>query len=316
MKLNGKSFQVLIGSILGDGYLTKNGTNCYFQETHSLKQKEYLKWKQNYIKPSKITNRVINNYKIGKQYKSIRLTTPNDEFFTEMQSIFYKNNKKIVPKEILNQINDLGLTVWFLDDGHVAPYSDLINISTDGFSFNENDLIKSTLENKWKAKVRVAKRKNRPYIKFDKPSSIKLLHIFSKTFDKHNLPDSMRYKLGSLWEGNKEKWEEDHQKRNKWKKEMRKKKSIKRLKDKKNIEEKKINKIKELYYNQEKSMSQIAAMLDYKSHVTILNLMKKYNLKRRTTSQACNGEKNGFFGKKHTKQTKNTISKAMKRVVE
>ena len=41
--LSSEQEEVLIGSILGDGYLELNGNNCRFQSQHSLKQKLSLK---------------------------------------------------------------------------------------------------------------------------------------------------------------------------------------------------------------------------------------------------------------------------------
>jgi hypothetical protein len=71
-----------------------------------------------------------------------------------------------------------------------------------------------------------------------------------------------------------------------------------------------------LYNEKEKSLYEVAKSLGYKSHVAVLKIMKKHNLKRRTLSQACAGEKNGFFGKKHSQKTKKLISKVRKKVVE
>ena len=47
-EINGKIKQILIGSLLGDGsvYSRSKGT-AYYQEIHSIKQKDYLNWKNN-----------------------------------------------------------------------------------------------------------------------------------------------------------------------------------------------------------------------------------------------------------------------------
>ncbi len=312
-ELNADKKQVLIGSVLGDGYLIENGQNCYFEETHSIKQEDYLQWKRNYFPKSKISYRVFNNYKLGKKYQAVKLRAPNAPHFTELREVFYPNGKKVLPKELLNKINELGLTVWYLDDGHINLLSNLINISTDNYSFDENYLIKEFLEKKWGMKVKVAKRKNKYYLTFDRIASDKMLSILEKIFEKYCIPESLKYKLGRLWEGNKEKLEEEKRKKNKYKKAWRAKKRKTRLKEKSKKQKERLDRIKELYYKKEKSLYEVAQELGYGSHVTILKIMKKHRLKRRNLSEACSGDKNGFFGKRHSKETKKKISKAKKK---
>ena len=43
--------QVLLGSLLGDGYLSlnKNAINAHYREAHSLKQENYVLWKKNLL---------------------------------------------------------------------------------------------------------------------------------------------------------------------------------------------------------------------------------------------------------------------------
>jgi len=41
--------QVILGSILGDGYMRKK-TNAHLQITHSYKQKDYVDWKYKILK--------------------------------------------------------------------------------------------------------------------------------------------------------------------------------------------------------------------------------------------------------------------------
>src|SRR5262249_17302100 len=43
-KISREQEQVILGGLLGDGYLSKGNTPCY-SESHSLKQEQYLLWK-------------------------------------------------------------------------------------------------------------------------------------------------------------------------------------------------------------------------------------------------------------------------------
>ena len=168
------------------------------------------------------------------------------------------------------------------------------------------------MKNKGGINPKVSKRNNKYYLTFNRDSTDKMLKLLEKSFNKYAIPDSIKYKLGRLWEGNKERLDKERIKKNNYKKEWRAKKRAIRLVEKEKGENEQIARIKELYYKKEKSLYEIAKSLGYKSHVSILKIMKKYELKRRTLSQACIGKRNGFFGKKHTQQTKNKISKSKK----
>jgi hypothetical protein len=50
MYLSGEEKSVIIGSLLGDGYLERNGKYFRLQITHSIKQKDYLMWKMDKLK--------------------------------------------------------------------------------------------------------------------------------------------------------------------------------------------------------------------------------------------------------------------------
>src|SRR3989344_1184729 len=99
-KLNDESWQVLMGSVLGDGSLIKNGLNCYFEETHSIKQEEYLRWKQKFFPDSTLSYRDYYSSQTGKQYKQARLRVPNSPVFTGLRKIFYPEGKKKLSKKV------------------------------------------------------------------------------------------------------------------------------------------------------------------------------------------------------------------------
>jgi 5-methylcytosine-specific restriction endonuclease McrA/predicted DNA-binding protein YlxM (UPF0122 family) len=76
---------------------------------------------------------------------------------------------------------------------------------------------------------------------------------------------------------------------------------------------KKINISKEilenLYINKKLSLKEVAEKFGV-SYQTISNKLKEYGIQSRTISEALKGEKNGFYGKKHTENTKIKISEA------
>ena len=131
--LSSKQEDVLIGSILGDGYLELNGNNCRFQAQHSLKQKEYVDWKWSIFKGLVKSK----PKKVGKN--DYRFRTINSHILTAYYAIFYPDGKtKIIPKIIANLlVHPLALAVFYMDDGKRRP--DCRGFFLDTLAFNEED---------------------------------------------------------------------------------------------------------------------------------------------------------------------------------
>lgn len=114
---------VIIGSILGDGFLQKTGSkNARLRLEHSLKQKEYLIWKcqilGNYFQ-SKPQILERNNPIFGKTYQYIRAQSYSGSELGKLYQLFYIDGKKIIPNKISDLLKDpLCLAIWFMDDGY------------------------------------------------------------------------------------------------------------------------------------------------------------------------------------------------------
>ena len=117
--------RVLYGTLMGDGCLipTASKTQYRLQIEHTAQHKEYVFWKYEIFKnfvvsPPKYT--AVNSWKFR---------TISHEDFLSVQEIFYKNRKKILPREISFLIDPLVLAVWFMDDGgKLAEQGCLLNI--------------------------------------------------------------------------------------------------------------------------------------------------------------------------------------------
>jgi len=131
--LSSQQEEVLIGSILGDGYLELNGNNCRFQVQHSFKQKEYVDWKWS------IFNGFVKSKpkQVGKG--DYRFRTINSHVFTSYHAIFYPDGKtKIIPKMIANLlVHPLSLATFYMDDGKRRP--DCRGFFLDTLAFNKED---------------------------------------------------------------------------------------------------------------------------------------------------------------------------------
>jgi hypothetical protein len=144
MYLSEEERLVIIGSLLGDGCLERNGKYFRLQITHSIKQKDYLVWKMDKLK--NLTNGKIYIYKT-----SCRFRTKTLPIFKKFYRMFYVNGVKRIPSNIHTLLkNDLVLSVWFMDDGNIRKIKDKVYgyyLNTQGFSREDNiKLIKAFYE--------------------------------------------------------------------------------------------------------------------------------------------------------------------------
>lgn len=135
--LSSRQSNILIGSILGDANVHRKGKECRFFFKHSFNQLPLLQWKR--LELNNITGMTINEFKQevkGKSYKFAQFVTLTHPSFTELYKIFYRNKKKIVPKNINKLLtHPLSLGVWIMDDG--AKDNVGMTIQTHSFTRNE-----------------------------------------------------------------------------------------------------------------------------------------------------------------------------------
>ncbi len=120
--------EILIGSLLGDAYITARGQ---IQFEQSGNQAEYLYWKHKELSSISYKNiSIVKRFdkRFSKTYTSYRFWTR--QYFLSWRERFYANDKKIIPKDIL--LTPLVLAVWYMDDGCFSDHKCII--STDGFS--------------------------------------------------------------------------------------------------------------------------------------------------------------------------------------
>ncbi len=174
--------QVILGSILGDGYMRKK-TNAHLQITHSYKQKEYVDWKYKILKDLVLTK--PSKYRGNAGRVGYRFFTKSLPELTKIHDIFYKEREKIIPKGIV--LTPLILAIWYMDDGNKSYKSCYFN--TQKFSRECQDNLMNSL-NLIDIKSTLNKDKEYFRIRITTESTQKLF----KMIDKFIIP-SMRYKI-------------------------------------------------------------------------------------------------------------------------
>jgi hypothetical protein len=106
---------VIVGSLLGDGYLYPNGT---LQIEHCLVQAPYTLWKYEMLqciagKQPTVVERF--DSRTVKIYRSIRFYTK--AVLKEYRASFYQERRKVIPNNLGDLLDPLGVAVWFMDDG-------------------------------------------------------------------------------------------------------------------------------------------------------------------------------------------------------
>lgn len=172
---------VVIGSLLGDGYLVATTRGFAFRVNHSVRQKEYVDWKHSELES--FTNSSPKQY--GKSYY---FRTVSHDFFRGLRQVFYNGAQKILPSRVDAWINPLVFSVWLMDDG--AKDKGQLRLNTQSFSRQENERLIRVL----KAKLGIVANLNRDKDRFRlRVQAVSMPRVRRITVP-HIIP-SMQYKL-------------------------------------------------------------------------------------------------------------------------
>ncbi|MDT4920277.1 MAG: recombination protein RecA, partial [Pseudonocardiales bacterium] len=130
-RLSEQQWQVVLGSLLGDGNLSPNrrGRNgVRFRLGHGAKQREYLDWKVSLLGNIPCSRRE------NARGASFADFTPLAEFGELQRAVYFGDGKKTVSWDYLKALTPLALAVWFMDDGSFTVRSKGVQERTAGGS--------------------------------------------------------------------------------------------------------------------------------------------------------------------------------------
>src|SRR3989344_2379350 len=176
---------VIIGSILGDGYLRifPGRKNALLEINHSYNQKEYVDWKYKILEKvsgSPPKARKGNGKGIAYRFYSKQLLE-----LTELYKLFYANGRKVIPNILT--LDPIILSVWFMDDGSKCRDRD-VYINSQQFTINEQRKLIAALA-KLELYVKMNRDKSYYRLRFLKSSVTKLMSLMSEI-----IVPSMKYK--------------------------------------------------------------------------------------------------------------------------
>lgn len=198
---------LITGSVLGDGNLRipKRGKTAMFSEKHSEKQKSYLEWKRDLLKPfvqSKLYKECAKNHVISgvecvvdNSYSFRSISHP---ILTEIYNVFYgSSGNKVIPNDLGRYLNDFVLAVWFMDDGSLVWKNRYyrFDLHTESFSYKDQVIICRALSKYFVGRMLIIPRNYENGIRYyislrDKFSVYTILSRLSAY-----APDVMKYKF-------------------------------------------------------------------------------------------------------------------------
>lgn len=177
---------VIIGSILGDGYLRrmKNRKDAYLEINHSYKAKEYVDWKYSILEAICVSPPV--KRMSGKDRLAYWFYTKQHPDLTQLWMKFYSQGKKIIPSIIV--LNPLILAIWFMDDGSKSRKFD-VYLNTQQFTLKDQRKLLQALR-----RIHIHARLNKDKQYFRIRILKESVERFNSMINPYIIP-SMKYKL-------------------------------------------------------------------------------------------------------------------------
>ena len=130
-RLSDRQFQVVLGSLMGDGNLSPNRRDrngVRLRLGHGAKQAEYLEWKTALM--GNIKHSVSENAK-GAKFVDF---TPLPELAELRRAVYLGDGKKFLSEQYLKALTPLALAIWYMDDGSFTVRSKGLQDRTTGGS--------------------------------------------------------------------------------------------------------------------------------------------------------------------------------------
>ena len=191
---------IVIGSLLGDGTMERDGNGSRFAFYQEDKNKEYIFWLHSRIsdlgyckldKPKLLIRKSsgINSIRISYRFRTFTYSSWN-----WIYSAFYITSpgRKVIPEFIGDYLTPLSLAIWIMDDGCYIKNRG-IKFSSNCFTLKEVNLLKAVLRNKFNLEVSIHKTGVvNQYNIYILKSSLSRLRDLTIPY----IVPTMRYKLG------------------------------------------------------------------------------------------------------------------------
>ena len=138
---------IIIGTLLGDGFLERNGKFVRLVIDHSSNQSLYVRWKGKHLCDFKPTIKEKSRFdaRTGKYQQHTILRTRTSPDLERYYTLFYENGIKRVPEELPMILNGQNLAIWIMDDGYKRNDCNALRINSQSYDRQEHEIIVSAL---------------------------------------------------------------------------------------------------------------------------------------------------------------------------
>lgn len=189
--------QVILGSALGDGTLFDQEMGAYLRIKHKIGQKEYLEYKKGILGEFVSNSGLVHTETEAndKTFQQVYCCTVPNMYIKMLRNLSYSNGLRIIT-ELIHQLEALGLAILWCDDGNYTKQKSG-KLSTNNFSWNDNELLALHMQEKFRIECYVKKQYSKEYDKIYPIIYITTAGMETmKELIKNYVPPSMKYKIG------------------------------------------------------------------------------------------------------------------------
>lgn len=188
---------IILGTLLGDGSLTRYGALVV---SHGEKQLEYIEWKKKmlgWLCDSDLYKRKSKGDGVYSKFPTYSLRTHSHPYFYKLREQLYAEKiKRVAPIIESEGFDDLALAVWYFDDGSLNKRYGTVTLATNSFLKEDVVLLVEFLRDKFEVDAILEPRRNNTLsIRVNTAKAARFFEVINRVSD--ILPKSMFYKLPS-----------------------------------------------------------------------------------------------------------------------
>jgi LAGLIDADG DNA endonuclease family len=194
-RLTQRCSEIVVGTILGDGCLERNGRNVRLRIDHGAGQRHFVQWKFKELSELHPLNPTVVarvDVRTGRLHVNHRFATRSVAALNEYFSMFYGSaGVKRIPESMLDVLRSpLSLAVWYMDDGGKRNDCRSGYLNTNAYSLRDVESLKECLRRNFGIATRThfAAGKPRIYV------PVNQFGEFCELIRAHIIPE-MSYKL-------------------------------------------------------------------------------------------------------------------------
>jgi hypothetical protein len=140
---------LLIGTVLGDGCLQcirNNDSLAYLKVGNKIK--EFVEYKKQLFSAITLSSTIIQRWEYKGKDSYHFNTIAHPDIFKLYQQM-YRDRKKVITKDVFQDLTVAGLALWYLDDGYCNIQKRDYFLSTCNFSLEEHHMMREYLRKKF-----------------------------------------------------------------------------------------------------------------------------------------------------------------------